>query len=468
MMPTDEDSLSALETAALLYLIAPMLVFFAAFVRIEAAVPACALIALLIYRMLRRTMWQRADDLWRWESLYLFVLAVVWLCWLDGIGPLKTNGGWFKHYAVLNFLVTHSWPPETHLVGADGFSLRYYLGWYLIPSLVLKFTDFALQQYALLTWSIAGLYLLLRLMAEGARKIWMVLVLPLAFATFGGADFFGNLLLRHEADPLQFVEWWAGWIQYSSITNALAWVPQHVIPAWLGARLLMRATDRRGLSRFCLPLLCAVSLWSPFSAVGLLPFALALTLKSSSRSGVLEWPGMLSVLVLAVPIGLYFASGSSDVPHGFIWNLPCTTTLPCFSWPGYVLFIFFEIGAPLAILFLMVEEPHPFLKVAAITLCVIPLYKVGINNDFGMRASLPAIAILAMFCARALATAKRRAALSMLAVLVAAMPQLYFALATPIVDPIDAGADARFAEDFRVRTDFLTQYFAPSPVWILR
>lgn len=98
---------------------------------------------------------------------------------------------------------------------------------------------------------------------------------------------------------------------------------------------------------------------------------------------------------------------------------------------------------------------------------MIPLYRIGIYNDFAMRASLPALAVLSILCAKVLAAGATRYSAAIVVVLLLALPtsvgEIYrgFIREDPAIRP-----DATFNDPWAAR--YLRQYFAPLPVWVLR
>src|SRR3569833_4617628 len=107
-MPHGNDSISRVGTLAVLYLVIPLFVFFAFFIRFEIAVPACALIALQLFEMARRTAWQR-PVVPRWTYLYFLALAGLWV-WFSGCagGLCLVFFVWFLFFLFFFFLVVFS------------------------------------------------------------------------------------------------------------------------------------------------------------------------------------------------------------------------------------------------------------------------------------------------------------------------------------------------------------------------
>ena len=84
-------------------------------------------------------------------------------------------------------------------------------------------------------------------------------------------------------DP-HWLQWWAGWGQIAPNLFGVTWVPQHALPAWLGIGLLL--AERRLAVQYGAMLLTAVSLWSPFAAIGLAPFFLYALCREGLRAAL--------------------------------------------------------------------------------------------------------------------------------------------------------------------------------------
>ena len=464
-MQEGKDVLSRAEAAAALYLIAPLFIFFAFFIRLEIAVLACVLIAWQMVEIVRHASWREPLGR-RWMYFYFLALAMLWM-WLS-VGMRIENADWLKHYSVVNFLDRHAWPGHTHIAEFGDAVIRYSLGWYLIPAAVLKITDAHIQTGVLAAWSVLGIFLffsLLPIQVGTTRKA--LIAAPLVFMVFGGADLIGTLLTRYQRGPPLHIEWWGSWIEFPASTTSLFWVPQHALSAWLGVALIMRSRQHAALLRYLILLVAAIALWSPFSAAGLVPFLLALLWQHGGGKMLWGWRQIASTLLLVVPLGLYLLAKSESIPTGFITDVPCITEhRDCFTWKSYFIFLLLEVGLLLAILFFWRQKEQGFLVAAALALCLIPLYRVGIYNDFAMRASLPALAVLAIFCAKAIVHAPRPYAWGALLVLLLALPttggEIYRVFMTgPAIRP-----DTTFDDPWAKK--YLRQYFAPQPIWILR
>lgn len=453
------------ESLALIYLVAPLLIFFAAFVRIEIAILSCTYIAWQLYAIVRQTSWYGFISFRKEHFIYL-AFATLWVLLSGGTGDVHQNSDWIKHYSVINFLTQHPWPATANIEGIGESVIRYAIGWYLAPSLALKLTDNQAQNLALTAWSVIGIFLFFSLLPDIARKGKLAIITPLVFIVFGGADIIGTLFTNYKHGPIYHLEWWASWIEYPSNTTSIFWVPQHAIPAWISVAYLLRAREKYALSRFIFLLGAAVFLWSPFSALGITPFMLLLISKNGFRKTALEWQSVLSTCLLGIPLCLYMTTSLENIPSGPISSIPCLwDDGDCFTWSSYFIFIVLEVGLFIITLLLAKIREKDFLIIAAISLLLIPLYRMGINNDFAMRASLPALAVLAILTGRALTIGSRKISLAILFL-------LFFALPTTLGEvyrgflPGGISPETKFADPWARK--YLRQYFAPLPIWVIR
>src|SRR3569832_568239 len=162
---------------------------------------------------------------------------------------------------------------------------------------------------------------------------------------------------------------------------------------------------------------------STFNDVGLMTILAVLAWRHGLRKMAFDWRPLASTALLAAPLALYLTAKSEAIPAGFIGALPCIAEhKECFTWGSYLLFLLLEVGLAVTILLLWRGKEREFLIVAACALCAIPLYRVGIYNDFAMRASLPTLAVLAILSAKVLAAGPQRYSVAIVFVLLMALP----------------------------------------------
>lgn len=317
------------------------------------------------------------------------------------------NLDWQVRDAVLHDMVIHSWP----FVYASGDLLRAPIGMYLVPALAGKAWGQPGADLALLAQNGLLLGLLFTLgstLFEDRQRKGVALAVFLAFS---GLDILGQLKAGHAAGlaPTAHLEGW-GPTQFSSTITLAFWVPQHAIAGWIGAiGILLWRVGRLGLGALLmLPPLTA--LWSPLAAMGCLPFITYAFWHDLRHRRIAAADLALPALAtaIALPTLLYLGSAGDRVGMRFF---PIRPDL-------YLLFLTIELLPFLIIAFAgrRARFGGALLAVAAGSLLVMPLIQVGWWIDFAMRASIPALAILALHLADGLgggwpASPRRKAAL---------------------------------------------------------
>lgn len=337
-----------------------------------------------------------------WRDLALCIAVAAGLLALGGEGRwFYANTDWQVRLAVLRDMTVHPWPFAYDVPGGPTI-LRAPLGMYLGPALLGKVTG-ATRAAEMAMWAQNSLLLGLVLAAgsvlfAGGRAKLAGLVI---FLGFSGMDIVGQAIAGR---PLTLhLEQWAGF-QFSSALTQMFWVPQHGLAGWIFAAAYMawrRGMIPRAVLGMLLPLL---PLLSPLAAVGCVPFALHAYAGSRRQGGrreggwrdALVWPALAGLACLPGLLYLVIAGDSVGASP---------TPLPLTSYP---IFVLLEIGG-----FLLALRLRPDAGVygaasawiVVFSLLLIPFGRVGAGMDFAMRASIPALAILAVMAAEILTQA---------------------------------------------------------------
>ncbi|MDO7840851.1 hypothetical protein [Sphingomonas immobilis] len=311
------------------------------------------------------------------------------LCILGGEGRLLyATTDWQVRGAVLRDLTLYPWPFVYDEPGGP-WLLRAPLGMYLTPALIGKAAGgVRAAEFALLaqnTATLACLFGLGALLFEGAKARIGALAI---FAGFSGMDAIGQLLA---GQPLTMnAERW-NLAVYSAHLDQLYWVPQHALVGWGGAVLyLLWRAGKLPLAAALAPL-PLLALWSPLALLGTLPFAAHAAIATLVRRDIRAIDLLLptATALFALPGLLYLASGSDAVGGGL-------TPLPFHQ---YAAFEVLEVGPYLLGLWFLGRSTAfagTTFAILAATLLLIPYGQVGTSTDFTMRASIPALAILAL------------------------------------------------------------------------
>ncbi|MGI4976172.1 MAG: hypothetical protein ACRYG6_04430, partial [Janthinobacterium lividum] len=340
--------------------------------------------------------------------------AALLLTTLGGEGRLlPATPDWLVRDAVLHDLVAQRWPFVYRVDGVDRV-LRAPLGLYLLPTLAGKAAGLRAAHLALWAQDTVALAVVLRVFcASGSR--WRSLVVLAVFCVFGGCDMVGTLAVaaRHTLDdgaPFAIpddIQWWDRLFQYSSVPTLVLWVPHHALAGWFVAALLL-LHERGQLRVGALMAGAGLSIvWSPFAAMGAAPFLLKAGIEALRARAVrpLDVAALAVLGVALLPVALYLASDGGGILRGF---LPINTEFLL----RYPAFLALELLPFVAVTFLpdrRGEGPsRSTWLVAVVSLVLIPFYRIGVSNDFAMRASIPALAILAVATGHAAASAFER------------------------------------------------------------
>jgi len=383
--------LSLHDKAACIYLVLPLAMFCLWFSPLIATV-LLGLSGYGVYHALRRAPSSRST-IPRGFLLAIVALSLAWTA-LAGIGHFfYANLDWVVRDAVLHDLTSMPWPPKYLAGEATTLILRAPVAYYL-PAAGLGHllgpgaANFALYLWTALGW---GLVLVSACSLFNARRERIACLLVLAL--FGGMDLLGFIWsARHLPEMGEHVEWWMPYIQYSSNSTLLFWVPNHAIPAWLGVILILRHWQRPELARITPLLAAAIPLWSPLAAIGLFPFFLFALAWRRDAKLLFSRRSCLPFIPIALVAALYLGLDAMSVPHG--WMMETAPNVAAFAY-RYVLFCLLEFGVVALVLARLVSFSPP-MRVAVGVLCILPFLYYGPGNDLGMRASIPALLVLAM------------------------------------------------------------------------
>jgi hypothetical protein len=324
------------------------------------------------------------------------------LCLLGGETHLfSPSSDWIVRDGVLHDLVVSPWPVHYDLSSAD-FLLRAPLGLYLVPAAIGKILGLAAAHITLFLQNAAILTALLILFTSRCSSWKERLTLLGVFTFFSGLDALPwiKAWLFGQEPPFDWhLEAWVEWLQYSSHITQLFWVPHHALAGWgfIAAYLTWRRGNLSAWSLISVFTLCVF--WSPLAMMGALPF-LCFALLSSLRAGTLKLrdalgPGM--VAASGVPaIGYLMMDSGAVEKRWLIWDR---------GYPlHYIEFIFIELVLWFWIFYIKPRRNDETFEtgdilIAAISLLIFPLYSIGFSNDFTMRASIPALALVALAAA---------------------------------------------------------------------
>lgn len=435
------ERLPLIDQAALVYLAFPVLVFLVGWLNWWVGLPIAVLLVLALGSVIR----PGRGALEAVSAATLALVALTALGWsaLGGAGHLFfANFDWLTRDAVLRDLVVGEWPVGYERADGLPMLLRAPIAYYLPAALVGKVLGVAWADMALYAWTALGVALFLAMAVARAEGDGRVVAVLAVMVLFSGMDLVGTVLrggltLAANLTPLDHLEWWGQRYQYSSNTTQLFWVPNHALPGWLATLLLLRNFEKVEFMRVLPVVVALLPLWSPLTAVGFLPFAAIAFVRHLWIQAPKNWlavvPVLASISIVAVT-GLYLTHGAGAISSG-------ATRVTGEPWWYYVPhhLQFFLLEAGILWLLLMFVRRDMFLWLAGLVLLLLPALSFGPSNDLVMRASIPALVVLALAAANTIqapALALRRRVLwPIVAVLLLGVPTALTEITRAIVEP---------------------------------
>jgi hypothetical protein len=462
----NRGTLTRFELAAVAYLVLPIGIFLAAYVKAQVSIPACVFLGFAFWRCVVRleaTPARQSAAL----CLYLWGIAGLTVFASGSFGIAPTNTDWIKHFSVFNFLVDND-SLIGNAPGYDGGTLRYYLAWYIIPGLLAK----SLSVKALLplvgAWSTIGLYLFFSVAATLTDRPNWRFAFPALFLLFSGADALGTAITGFIIASSDHIEWWSGWIEFSSTYTDVIWAPQHALSAWLGVALALRLSGNAS-ALLVVPLTTsAMVLWSPFSAIGLVPFFLYLLWQQRRLVSIEVIISAIFMLAITILLGRYMRVATEDMPFKAVWNLRCLGQGPCYTFPAYLRFIALEVLPTIAICQVVTRGRDPMVWIASLSLLTMPFVQFGAYNDLNLHGSIPAIAVLAVTAWRVMPCASRFTRSMFAIVLLAGFPTPFMEIRRAFLLKDAPTPTMRFSYLLAAVPSIRNQYLIDKAPWIVR
>lgn len=346
---------------------------------------------------------------WILGTSVLLLLAVGYYA---GWGRFVSQAGdWFKHNAVLSDLLNRSWPVYYTNEFWEGIEersmLTYYIAQYLVPAVFGKiFYSFRVAEVVNYVWAEIGLVLvflnMIRILQVKTTRMQLLTLFLLCF--FSGPLLLGQKLLElvyplenSMASSYHWLSFQNGiLLQYSSNYTMLRWVFPQAIVIWLIVLLFIEHKEK--IEDYVALMLPAL-LFGTFSFVGLLPAAFAMALFMLIREkSIKNWikqifsiPNIAVASTLGTVLILYFYGNITgekpdslrfstiDYSNGGVWK--------------YIIFISTMILIYAICLFIH-NRRKPLFYIVVGELAILPLFKMGLYNDFVMRCSIPCLFIM--------------------------------------------------------------------------
>lgn len=400
--------LDALDRIAVGYMVLPLGFFLFGWLKWWVALPLFACSAYALRPLISR--WPAGTPKLTVTPLQLSVAictACVWVL-LGGIGHFFfANPDWHVRDAVLHDLVVSTWPVGYGLQDGMDSLLRAPVAFYLPAALFGKLAGLYAAHLTLLVWAAMGCALfLMQVLSLTPSRPSAVFVVTAVIVFFSGLDIVGCLLndgprFRSDWNITTHLEWWAGKFQYSSMTTQLFWVPNHALGGWITMGLILRNERRVAIDALLPILVVALALWSPLTAVGVVPFVLLKIGTSIVRQHSLTAlaPTVLGpALVVGVVVAAFLVLDPGGIPSGLSTSGKRSDLAMDLAQQAQ--FFLLEAGFLGAALLWIQRSPQTVL--ALVILALLPIANFGPGNDLVMRASIPSLVALAIGASLAL------------------------------------------------------------------
>ena len=190
---TPHRQLDTLECSAAAFLLLPLLIFFASWLRWPWALALLGLAALSSWAVLRQRQPVSGPPLGPRVSALMAGAALLWVLLSGLLGPLALNTDWFVRLAVLRDLSRGAWPVGYGAVDGGDLMLRFSLGYYVVPALAGKLLGDGAARLALGLCTSLGvlLFFALAVGASTVRRAGPVAAWLLLLIAFSGMDVLG-------------------------------------------------------------------------------------------------------------------------------------------------------------------------------------------------------------------------------------------------------------------------------------
>lgn len=402
----------ALISVAVGYVCIPIVIFFCGWLNPIIAVIGSILLISLAFFTIREICQQGREntiELFHTSNVKFWaVIGIIALLWVyfSGIGNFTyQNSDYWARNPIFRDLSEQSWPvifdlsKESEIVqsicGNEKVAFSYYFCWWLPVSFLSKL--FGMNSFVrnifLYFWAVLGILEIIYLLCRKLAKCsWAI---PTIMIFFSGLDIIVWWL--HNQGGFSWtnhIEWWASYFQYSANTTQLYWVFNQSIPIWLTMALILQFDS----SKYVAALGSLVFAYSPWATFGVVPFAVAATIKDkkSFRKAI----NVINILVPAIMLLIfgtfYLASSGSDGKIGIIFSFHQNEKKRVLA--NYIVFVLLEFG----IYFLTMKtraRKYEYYWITLVELFIFPLVIIR-DGNFIMRGSIPALFLLMYYVMR--------------------------------------------------------------------
>lgn len=403
---TRTNAVDGVSFCAILYLALPNLIFLYGWFKFPVALAMNLLLLVFLSRLApsRPINWSAGYS--RSAVALILVLAAIWAAFGGGSHFVYANPDWVVRDAVLGDLVNKTWPVGYRSPNGEPALLRSAIGYFLPLALFGKLFGSAHMDFAVFAWTTIGAALFFLLLPL-ERKVSASLLIGIAITIFfSGMDYVGQVISTQALPmfPLR-LEWW-GPLSYPSLSVQLLWAPNHCLPIWIGTLLMLRHWDQASLLKIITAVIPLSLVWTPFAALGLVPFALLGGLRYLNRFDVrsVPWISIGAAAVFSLPICLFLLLDVGHIDAG-VANQgagAAQRTAPLLTLNQYLTFVSCEFLLLALVLAPLIRQRRDVFGLALLILMLLPLVGYGPSNDLLLRLSTPPLMVLLVICLQTL------------------------------------------------------------------
>lgn len=380
-----------LDVVGYLYLLLPILVFLLGWTRPLVGIVGTLALCAGLYCLLKQH--NTINELLSIDvkSLCIIISVLAVLVYISGVGMFwPQRADWQWRNAVLRDLIDYSWPvtyPETNN------NLVYYLNYFLIPAIMGKMLGFGAANICLAFVTFLGLIIITLniiryLKINDLKRICYILLIFIVWSGLNGLSL--SLLEAMGIGPNIY--------QFSPNFTLLQWVTNQTMAPWLGVSLFL---NRRNVSEYVYLGLCVFAS-APLPFIGLFFILLVdgisqfvVLYRTDVRkfaANVITFPNLSAAVIITAVFGLYFFSNVAATGSAGEGGVGLYVPLEQFGKKQFAIlaiFLFFNYIIYSILIFPECKRSHLY-WIMNISLLLIPLFRVGTSNDFGMRACIPA------------------------------------------------------------------------------
>ncbi len=415
---TIDISFKYIVTAAYLYMVIPITIFFMTWLRWYVGFPLTGLVIFALYCLIKKEYNAEPAIAFPVRNIVMGLIVLSIFLWMTG------QGGFFFQYsdnhwrnATFFDLIAFDWPV---IYEQTGYALVYYFLHWLVPALIGKLAgNLIIARMALFVWTLIGVLLVIILLSIILRaySIKRFSLLLFMFISWSGINIIGGIISNVFGlidFDLNTFGWWTNFnidgqgyaYMFRSNCDQLASVYNQTIPPWLAVPLLI---NKPRSSTFVFLAACVFA-YSPFPFVGIammmIFFFIFSLISSKSRkeviSAIKEPFGTANIIAFLtiVPVFLLYYSCNVAATTGaqgkmFGLHIPIEN-FKLHSLVILVLFCILQFGVYSVLIYNGFKNDALF-KFITVAMCAVPLFKIGTMGDFCWNVSVPFFFLLMIY-----------------------------------------------------------------------